>query len=497
MEKNENKLNKKIFFQKCSFNNIYFLFYILVAIGELLIKYKTHPYLWKEKGLNKKDYYLANQLLFLYISNFADFLAIIPYLIMKKLSKEKKEIKEEEEEKNEKLLIENNDTNENHEINEAYELIYNERSSIHNKTRKNLIFIYTIILSILDFLGDFTLVLFYIIFKDKDTYICEFNSTVPLDIICQFVSSYFILKIHFYKLHYFCFILYFIVFIIILIIDLINIFYLKTFEGYLYLFYPFSLIFFSIEYAFGKKVILYGYISIYLLILKRGIIKLFLSIIVTIFMLLFKREDLIRIGLCLNSTEKILFNIGYIIAEFLESIFLWIIIDRFSPNHIPLVIIMKEISEFAVEKILYIDDDHTKEGWDLYVRLFLYLILFIGVLLHNQIIVINICGLASDTKYFLDLKLESEQLYSNTDNPEILQRYETQVGNEIQIEDEEEERNENQDGDKNEIMDENQDKDKNGDLNRDIDKKIKEDKIENKDEENIDTIYRVDESSIN
>ena len=99
MERNENKLNKKIFFQKCSYNNIYFLFYILVTIADLIIKYKTLPYLWKEKGLNKKDFYLANQLLFLYIKNSADFLAIIPYLIMKKLSKEKKEIKEEEKKK--------------------------------------------------------------------------------------------------------------------------------------------------------------------------------------------------------------------------------------------------------------------------------------------------------------------------------------------------------------------------------------------------------------
>ena len=54
-------------------------------------------------------------------------------------------------------------------------------------------------------------------------------------------------------------------------------------------------------------------------------------------------------------------------------------------------------------------------GWDIYVRIFLYLILIIGVMIHNEIIIINICGLASDTKYFLDLKVEIEQLYSDTE----------------------------------------------------------------------------------
>ena len=64
-------------------------------------------------------------------------------------------------------------------------------------------------------------------------------------------------------------------------------------------------------------------------------------------------------------------------------------------------------------------------GWDLYFRIFLYAISFIGVMIHNEIVVVNICNLGSDTKYFLDLKLKSEELFSNTDNPEIIKRYES------------------------------------------------------------------------
>ena len=57
--------------------------------------------------------------------------------------------------------------------------------------------------------------------------------------------------------------------------------------------------------------------------------------------------------------------------------------------------------------------------------MFLYIISFIGVIIHNEIVIINICELGSDTKYFLDLKVINEEIYSNEDNPEILKRYET------------------------------------------------------------------------
>jgi hypothetical protein len=42
-------------------------------------------------------------------------------------------------------------------------------------------------------------------------------------------------------------------------------------------------------------------------------------------------------------------------------------------------------------------------------------------------VVINICNLGSDTKYFLDIELEKEELLSKTNNPEIIQRYETLI----------------------------------------------------------------------
>ena len=60
----------------------------------------------------------------------------------------------------------------------------------------------------------------------------------------------------------------------------------------------------------------------------------------------------------------------------------------------------------------------------------MYLISFIGVMIHNEIIVINICNLGSDTKYFLDLQVESDEIFAKTDNPEIMKRYDSLIEDE-------------------------------------------------------------------
>ena len=60
----------------------------------------------------------------------------------------------------------------------------------------------------------------------------------------------------------------------------------------------------------------------------------------------------------------------------------------------------------------------------------MYLVSAIGVIIHNEIVVINICNLGSDTKYFLDLEVKSEELFSKTDNPEIMKRYDSLIEDE-------------------------------------------------------------------
>ena len=157
----------------------------------------------------------------------------------------------------------------------------------------------------------------------------------------------------------------------------------------------------------------------------RGLIKFIFVGIFTLFMYLFDEDNIKNIIFFLEGT-KVLYFLAFIILSFFENIFLWIIIDRFSPNHIPFAIIYNQIISFIISLIIVRNIDGSNLlGYDLYIRIFLYIILIIGVLIHNEILVINICGLASDTKYFLDLKVKNEELYSDSDEPEVLQKFET------------------------------------------------------------------------
>ena len=127
-----------------------------------------------------------------------------------------------------------------------------------------------------------------------------------------------------------------------------------------------------------------------------------------------------------SNTIYILGLIGSLICKFFSDLFAWIIIDKFSPNYLPLCFIFEEICYFVSEAISsgQLNKFRTM-GWDLYIRFLLYIILFIITMIHNEIIIINICGISSDAKYFMDLKIESEKIYSLTDDPETLKKYET------------------------------------------------------------------------
>ena len=405
-------MKKKIIFQKCHFNNIYFLFYIISTFINLLIENKLYP---NKSEINDPEfkYFLPMRILNnLYISNISDFIAIIPYFISKRLLK-----KEESSDTN----IKNED---NKYCDDPHHLIYNDYNRLISK-KKKIILTFSFVI-ILDFLEKFALILYNIIYPDKrfDSY--SFSCIIPFEIFFQFICSYFILKIHFYKLQYFSLFLNLGIFIIILIIDLINILKFNSFDGKTYYFYAFNIISYSIEHSLGKKILLYGFISIYLLIIIKGSIVLILVILFSLITFFVKKDIFSNIKFFLTNTKYILLIIAKIFSNFFVSLFTWLIIDRFSPNYLPLVLLFSEFCYFLVD-IIYDSNNFKIFGWDLYIRIFLYLVSAIGVILHNEIVVINICNLGSDTKYFLNLKLENEELFTNSDNPEIIKRYETMI----------------------------------------------------------------------
>ena len=260
-------MSKKIIFQKCNFNNIYFLFYFIISFINHLIERNLFSIKEESNKNNSKfnKFLPAKMLNNIYIANISDFLAIIPHLIRKKLLKKKQE-------KITPVEIEDNKESED------LKLIYNDKKILVTNKKKKTILLYCIVVGILDFLEKFALILYYILCTDEEFDLYSFSCIVPFEIICQFICSFIILKIHFYKLQYFSLFLNLGIFIIILIFDIVKC--LKTQASKIwrmYFFYLFNIIFYSIEYSLGKKIFLYGYISIYLLIIIKGYIYIFIN----------------------------------------------------------------------------------------------------------------------------------------------------------------------------------------------------------------------------
>ena len=211
-----------------------------------------------------------------------------------------------------------------------------------------------------------------IIYKGTEINIYTFSCYVPFEIIFQFICSYFILKIHFYKQQKFSLVLNFGIFIIILSIDLLNILIKHSFDGKMYIFYAFCVIFYSIEYSYVKRILLYGYISIYILMIIKGFL-LFLVLLFSLIMFLIKKEVFIDIGYFFTESKYIWLMIGSIFVKFFLNLFLWIIIDIFSPNYYPMVLIFKEFFYTILDKVIDSVEYSTKR-WDIYIRIFLYII---------------------------------------------------------------------------------------------------------------------------
>ena len=205
-------MDKKIIFGKIHFDYIYFLLYIITIF--IKIEIEINNYFSGDPELEDYDK-STYKLIYFYIKNISTFLVIIPILI--KNCFQKKNTTSNEEKIKEDVPNVNNKTIK---LNETNELIYTDINFIETYKRNQIFKINAILTAVFNFLEEFLEILFYIIYPDEEFEPYVFSSTVSFDIILQFISSYFILKIYFYKLQYFSLSINIIIFIIILIIDI-------------------------------------------------------------------------------------------------------------------------------------------------------------------------------------------------------------------------------------------------------------------------------------
>ena len=147
-------MGKKIFFQKCNFNYIFFVFYMVFFFLNTYIGYDNYPEKFPEVEAGNDNYYLPLQILHLYTTNLSNFLAIIPYFIRKRIIRKKEE------------NIEDSKTEDKKEKDDDLSLIYNDNKYVQSEQKKKKFRILCIIVGILDFLQRFPFVLFNLIFEN-------------------------------------------------------------------------------------------------------------------------------------------------------------------------------------------------------------------------------------------------------------------------------------------------------------------------------------------
>ena len=352
-------------------------------------------------SIGSKD--VAQPFLHIYLFTIADYLAIIPAIIIyirsKRLNKEKVK------------------------INQKIELIYNDYA--YEKS-KNFIW-YIFLVSFLEFSSHFSGLIYYIFYGRNERSISENNLSCLLifNTIIIYLLSRWILKAYFYKHHYLSFIINIMCLLILLTIDIINIINSKDKDtsGWV-IFYIIkkiiSIILCSVEYVFSKKILMAEFINIYSLLFYRAFFGTIFLIFFSIPFIFIKVPDSTKThgksSIIFTRIEN-LFNalnvfklIMFTITNLFYNIFIFSIIDKFSPSHYAISNILES---FGTLIRLWIIEPETVDLPVL--RMFIFFILIFGSIIHTELIVINYCDLQLNTKLFLEEKEKIDiQLIDNS-----------------------------------------------------------------------------------
>ena len=354
---------------------------------------------WKESNND-----LAHRLLNIYLFILGDLLCYIPLYISSKNSK----IENTEKKVNKK----NNITKKPTSI--SLELIYhNEVEERHDYKLKKVF-----IISIFDLIAQISLFIFYLIRGNIQKVFEDLSIFLIFNIVSKYILSRIILKTYFYCHHYFSL---FINLFILIILGIVDLMVIKEQKGednenilikILYILIKIiSIIFYSLENVYGKKALTTEFLSPYSLLTHKGIYEFIIVFILSIPLLFFKvnNEDksqsiiFSKIGSIFTDFTNVLGVLSLLIVNIFYNILIWTIIDKFSPSHLAMANIFESFGNLLCVIILNKKDNN--ENWIIYIIYFvIYIFLFIGASIHNEICVIKLCGLHEKTKSFLEEK---------------------------------------------------------------------------------------------
>ena len=377
---------KFITFQKPNLNHLFIIAYFATIIFKEILA----EIIFEEKLITA----LFFQTYFTYLSSV---LSIIPFLIIKWRSRKRDESSDISSKKS------------------AINLIFIDRI---NKYKGKNLYKYTFLASLFDFLSEAILCVFFFIYNSPELYSSySLNIYMIINCVILYIMSYYILKTNFYKHHYLSFLINFICFLIAFIIDIVEITKqeITDYRYYIYIFVRIiRLTFYSILDSYAKLAMYSSFLSPYSLLLYMSLYEIVFLIIFSIPFIFITVEDfdgskeiIFKQFLKYLTGTKLVYTILIFINAFLTELFLMYIIDRFSPSHLALAILLKPFFKNIYNIFKYMIKGE-KVYWNQYANFFIFLLVIIGSMVHNEILIINKWGLNKKTKLFLNKEFNDE-----------------------------------------------------------------------------------------
>jgi hypothetical protein len=255
--------------------------------------------------------------------------------------------------------------------------------------------------------------------KQEDLYF-----VVMIDILSRYLFSRFILKSYFYKHHILSIILTIIGFVPLTIFNIMDIFFkgndysIKTISIYLALYIAMTIIY-SLEDVLNKICLNQLLIRPYELMFYKAVFQIFLIIPLTIFMIVFYSNEFTTHMSNINLLGRFLYRFSFIISNCFRTWSLITIIELVNPNHLSIL----KSSEFAVLFVfISIYSKIKKEevnSYIYYLGTFCCVISLIAAAIHNEMVIINKCGLLKCTNYYkIEVKSNSNININYEENDE-------------------------------------------------------------------------------
>jgi hypothetical protein len=240
---------------------------------------------------------------------------------------------------------------------------------------ENRLLIRTLMVAICDFIAQYIVFISYLLInsdnkvsiKDKLDFLCIIN------ISAKYFFSMIILKTRYYKHHYLSFIINLFCLILLAAFELKEINYDKYVIIYLLVRIS-SQLCYSLENVIGKNALIKEFLSPYSLLLYKGIYETIMLLLFSIPFFFVKKNDVIifkKMIVFINDPLQIFLCFLSMILNFTYNIFIWIIIDRFSPNDCAMAMVI----EGMVEKIFVLISDGEFKTYLYIISFIIYLIL--------------------------------------------------------------------------------------------------------------------------